>query len=164
MYPAPVAGNYESARLRPLPAPHSGLAANDFKESPKGAVWLYDLANGVLYTQAAGHWEMPVAERFKTFGDRHFARKQAMVHVHDWEDVTDYDSPVRPYLTQWVVENRQYLKEVHLLVRSPLVAMGVAAANVVTSAQGVSMHSYRDRAVFEKVVAELVKKAGRSKG
>ena len=51
--------------LRPLPAPHSGLAANDFKESPKGAVWLYDLANGVLYTQAAGHWEMPVAERFK---------------------------------------------------------------------------------------------------
>lgn len=163
VYPAFVAGNYDKARLCPLPGPHSGLVANDFAETPRGAVWLYDLAPGVLYTQGAGHWELPVAERFKTFGDRHFARKQTMIHLHDWADVTGYDSAVRPYLTQWVVEHRQYVKEVHMLVRSSLVAMGVAAANVVTSAQGVSMQSYRDRAAFEKVVAGIVEKARRGK-
>jgi hypothetical protein len=68
---------------------------------------------------------------------------------HDWEKMEDYASRARIELTGWVLRHLRVLDEVHILARSPFVALGVAAANVVLSNR---IHVHRTRDAFEKAL------------
>ena len=48
----------------------------------------------------------------------------------DWYEMTGYDSRARFVLTDWMLDLRPRVGECHFLVKSRLVAMGVAVANI----------------------------------
>ncbi|WP_438027509.1 hypothetical protein [Sorangium sp. So ce233] len=68
----------------------------------------------------------------------------------DFELGTGYDSDVRAKLTSWHLRNPGKLKEVHILVRPGLVAMGVTVANLATGGRFVV---YTDRSTYEWTLA-----------
>ncbi|WP_433933956.1 hypothetical protein AB3662_05895 [Sorangium cellulosum] len=68
----------------------------------------------------------------------------------DFELGTGYDSDVRAKLTSWHLRNPGKLKEVHILVRPGLVAMGVTVANLATGGRFVV---YTDRSAYEWALA-----------
>ncbi|WP_437289184.1 hypothetical protein [Sorangium sp. So ce406] len=68
----------------------------------------------------------------------------------DFELGTGYDSDVRAKLTSWHLRNPGKLKEVHILVRPGLVAMGVTVANLATGGRFVV---YTDRSTYEWALA-----------
>ncbi|KYF70576.1 hypothetical protein [Sorangium cellulosum] len=68
----------------------------------------------------------------------------------DLELGTGYDSDVRAKLTSWHLRNPGKLKEVHILVRPGLVAMGVTVANLATGGRFVV---YTDRSTYEWTLA-----------
>ncbi|WP_437716002.1 hypothetical protein WMF45_06060 [Sorangium sp. So ce448] len=71
----------------------------------------------------------------------------------DFELGTGYDSDVRARLTAWHLRNPGKLKEVHILVRPGLVAMGVTVANLAT---GGRFNVYTDRSAFEWALAGVL--------
>ncbi|WP_437782196.1 hypothetical protein [Sorangium sp. So ce1097] len=72
------------------------------------------------------------------------------VVFNDFEHGTGYDSDVRARLTAWHLRNAGKLKEVHILVRPGLVAMGVTVANLATGGRFVV---YTDRSTYEWTLA-----------
>jgi hypothetical protein len=68
----------------------------------------------------------------------------------DAEELVRYDSGVRVAMTEWVSENRSSLHSVHALVKSKIVAMGAAVANL---ALGGFVTIHRDRTSFERAIA-----------
>jgi hypothetical protein len=64
----------------------------------------------------------------------------------DWQHVTGYDSAVRQQITDWAQADKTRILETHILVRSDLVAMGVAVANL---ALGGHIRAYTRRDEFE---------------
>ncbi|XYH99882.1 hypothetical protein ACMHYB_09015 [Sorangium sp. So ce1128] len=71
----------------------------------------------------------------------------------DFELGTGYDSDVRTKLTAWHLRNAGKLKEVHILVRPGLIAMGVTVANLATGGRFVV---YTDRSTYEWALAGVL--------
>ncbi|XXX78755.1 hypothetical protein WMF30_08260 [Sorangium sp. So ce134] len=71
----------------------------------------------------------------------------------DFELGTGYDSDVRAKLTAWHQRNPGKLKEVHILVKPGLVAMGVTVTNLAT---GGRFNVYTDRSAFEWALAGVL--------
>ncbi|WP_437945430.1 hypothetical protein WME98_31450 [Sorangium sp. So ce296] len=71
----------------------------------------------------------------------------------DFELGAGYDSDVRAKLTAWHLRNPGKLKEVHVLVKPGLVAMGVTVANLAT---GGRFNVYTDRSAFEWALAGVL--------
>src|SRR5262249_3247489 len=72
---------------------------------------------------------------------------------NDFELGTGYDSEVRARLTAWHLRNTGKLKEIHILVRPGLIAMGVTVANLATGGRFVV---YTDRSAFEWALAGVL--------
>ncbi|WP_437624578.1 hypothetical protein [Sorangium sp. So ce1151] len=72
---------------------------------------------------------------------------------NDLELGTGYDSDVRAKLTAWHLRNPGKLKEVHILVRPGLIAMGVTVANLATGGKFVV---YTDRSTYEWTLAGVL--------
>lgn len=77
---------------------------------------------------------------------------QALCVMNDAEALTDYESGFRQQWTEWIRQNRHYVKAFHLLHSSSVIRVGVNLANVIV---GDVIKSYRDRAAFEAAVDEL---------
>ncbi|WP_437815737.1 hypothetical protein [Sorangium sp. So ce1078] len=78
---------------------------------------------------------------------------QLPIVFDDFELGTGYDSDVRAKLTAWHLRNPGKLKEVHILVRPGLIAMGVTVANLAT---GGRFNVYTDRSAFEWALAGVL--------
>ncbi|WP_437969060.1 hypothetical protein WMF04_07090 [Sorangium sp. So ce260] len=78
---------------------------------------------------------------------------QQPIVFDDFELGTGYDSDVRAKLTAWHLRNPGKLKEVHILVRPGLIAMGVTVANLAT---GGRFNVYTDRSAFEWALAGVL--------
>ncbi|AUX20533.1 hypothetical protein SOCEGT47_010050 [Sorangium cellulosum] len=72
---------------------------------------------------------------------------------NDFELGTGYDSEVRAKLTAWHLRHAGSVKEIHILVRPGLVAMGVTVANLAT---GGRFLVYTDRSKFEWTLANAL--------
>ncbi|WP_437678377.1 hypothetical protein [Sorangium sp. So ce131] len=72
---------------------------------------------------------------------------------NDFELGTGYDSDVRTRLTAWHQRHADDVKEIHILVRPGLVAMGVTVANL---AMGGRFITYTDRSAFEWALAGVM--------
>lgn len=99
----------------------------------RGAVRLWTLSPTVYVTRATGHMEAAHAEVFVRYGEERLvaARGQKLHVFHDWLGMTGYDSVCRQRLTSWSLAHLDTYDEVHLAVRSKIVAMGVGIANIV---------------------------------
>ena len=85
----------------------------------------------VLCYQMHGHLDAHLADKIIQ-GARPLLNQRAPLHLfHDWWDMTGYDAESRVQLTDFVAKNSRLLGETHVLVRSPLVVVGVSTANMV---------------------------------
>ncbi len=125
-----------------------------WRETWKGQAWDLVMTSpvpGVFLTRVSGHTDLDCALHLMRAFDRIGAITMGSLDVfHDWEAVTGYDSIVRQELVRWSEENEKS-GEVHVLVKSRLVAMGVSVAN---AALGGKLVIYSDRAKFEAARTE----------
>lgn len=108
-------------------------AGTDFAEhaNASGKLRAWVLARNVFVTQGEGHMRDDHCEFIETYGEERIRKAGGKLYVfHDWLDMTGYDSRTRVRLTMWSVAHRTAYQEVHLAVRSRIVAMGVQVANV----------------------------------
>lgn len=106
----------------------------DFAEqvTSSGVVRAWVLTRNVYVTQAAGHMDDDHCAFLETFGEGQIRRAGGSKHYifHDWMELTGYESRTRLRLTTWSAARRHTFEEVHLAIKSRIVAMGVQVANI----------------------------------
>lgn len=126
-----------------------------WRETWKGPNWdlvMTSPVHGIFLTRISGHADLDCALHLMRAFDRIATITIGPLDVfHDWELVTGYDSVVRQELVRWTDENEKP-GEVHILVKSRLVAMGVSVAN---AALGGKLVVYSDRVKFENTRSEM---------
>ena len=129
----------------------------DFAEctTPRGALRAWVLAPNVFVTQGEGHMTDEHCKFIEAYGEERIRRYSGKLFVfHDWRELTGYDSMTRVRLTAWSVAHRQSYQEVHLAVRSRIIAMGVQVANV---AVGGIMRAHSGVATLEVELARALR-------
>ena len=117
-------------------------------QTDRGTIRAFVLSPTTYVTIVTGHMEDAHADMLLAFGDQRVrnARGQKLRVFHDWVEMTGYESRCRQRLTSWSVEHLSAFGEVHLALRSKIVAMGVQVANI---ALGGFIRTYTDRAAVE---------------
>ena len=115
----------------------------------RGTARLWALAPTVCVTSFAGHMDEAHGELFMRFAERRLREATGRIHVfNDWTAMTGYDSQCRTRLTSWSMANLPAYGEVHMAVRSKIVAMGVQVANLALGGK-VRVHASRVRLEVE---------------
>jgi len=112
----------------------------------RGTLEITTVRPGVVLQRFSGHALAPMADLIAARLDKELARSRRIVVFDDWEEATGYESEVRIRLTAWTRERLDRIPETHILVRSKLLAMGIAVANVAVSGK---LRAYTSRAAFE---------------
>lgn len=120
----------------------------------RGCLLIYNPANGVIVTRAAGHMSNAMADAWVKSLESVWKQAPKFSVFNDWEKMDAYDSPARKKLTEWVLAHRAQLAGAWFLTGSRIVAMGVAAAGVATALAGVSMNASLNRREWEQRLRE----------
>jgi hypothetical protein len=122
-----------------------------------GALRAWVLTPNVFVTQGEGHMTDDHCSFIVQYGEERIKRYSGKLYVfHDWLEMTGYDSRTRIRLTAWSVAHRHLYEEVHLAVRSRIIAMGVQVANV---AVGGIMRAHTGIATLEVELARAMRLA-----
>ena len=122
-----------------------------------GALRAWVLTPNVFVTQGEGHMTDEHCSFIVGYGEERIRQHDGKLYVfHDWLEMTGYDSRTRMRLTAWSVAHRQAYQEVHLAVRSRIIAMGVQVANV---AVGGIMRAHTGIAALEVELARAMRLA-----
>jgi len=125
-------------------------------ETARGTASMWVLSPSVYVTSVDGHMEESHAELFARFGHDRIEGSPGKLHVfHDWIDMTGYDSRCRQRLTAWSVARLGAYAEVHLAVRSRIVAMGVQVANI--ALRGL-LRAHGDRSTLEAELRRVLRR------
>ena len=121
----------------------------------RGTARLWTLASTVYVTTVSGHMDLEHASLFEAYGADRVRLSGGGLHVfHDWLTMTGYESECRQRLTRWSVKHLDAYAEVHLAVRSKIVAMGVQVANI--ALRGL-IHVHPDRAPIEVALRRVLR-------
>lgn len=117
------------------------------------------MAPRVFLTRGVGVMSGDVMDLFIALLDRELERgTREMVFFHDWERIESYEPAMRQKLTDW---RRRApagaTSSIHVLVRSKLLAMGVSASAIVLRLVGLDVHSYSERAAFDRALDRALK-------
>jgi hypothetical protein len=107
-------------------------------------------APGVFVGQIVGHYSETMLRVYLRAMDEALAGREPMFGFHDWQEMTSYETVCRTTMTEWVRARRSRLAAQQILVRSRIVAMGVATANLLLGGNAIVSHT--DRAVFERSI------------
>jgi hypothetical protein len=132
-------------------------AAPDYVfEGPAGQIDLWLPSDGMCVTHAWGHFTLTMATNLTKAVDKWALRRgHDLAGFHDWEDMSNYDGATRTMLTAWTLDKRKVMPNIHLLVKSKIVELGVEAANI---ALGRFLHTYRERLPFEAALQACAKR------
>ncbi len=115
----------------------------------QGTARLWALAPTVYVTSVTGHMGDAHAVLFERFAEKRIREAGGKLNVfHDWIGMTGYESRCRQRMTQWSVANLGAYDEVHMVLRSRLVAMGVQVANLALGGK-MRVHASRVRLEVE---------------
>lgn len=131
----------------------------DFHEhvSTRGVSRFWTLAPNVYVTCVRGHMDASHAVAFEVYSAERIRRSPDGLYVfHDWVEMTGYDSLCRKRMTEWSAARVHHYLEVHLAVRSKLVAMGVQVANIALRGM---MRAYTDRLKIELELKRVLRTA-----
>lgn len=145
--------NFDRTRVRPLPpaaARRPILEAHD----TQGCLFIFNPSNGIVVTQAAGHFSVMLAEKNLESLEPLRKSQRKLAFFNDWEQMESYDSSARKKLTDWTIAHRTHFDGAWILTGSRMVAMGVAVANVATELVGLRLHASNDRKTWEKILLE----------
>lgn len=107
---------------------------------------------GLIVTIGRGHGAAEFAEPFLVAANAAIAQGAREIW-DDWAEIGSYDPATRVRITDWTRARPEIAKNIHVLVGSKLIAMGVSLANL---ALGNLFEVTSDRARFERsVLAKL---------
>jgi hypothetical protein len=98
-------------------------------DADRGTLRYWQLAPHVYATCVQGYMTKEMSDLLMEQGNPLYAHVRKLHGIHDWLDMTGYDSACRTDLTGWILRNRPK-SVLHIGVTLPLVAMGVAVANL----------------------------------
>ncbi len=124
--------------------------------SPEGESRVWSPAPGIVVTSFSGYGTHAFAAVIKRDTTPYFEPGTQTALFSDWYDMRGYDTAARVELTRWLGWMRPRISEYHLLVRSRLVAMGVAVANL---ALGGWLDSTTNRIAFRQMLDQAVRRA-----
>jgi hypothetical protein len=124
--------------------------------TPEGESRVWSPAPRVVVTSFSGYGSYAFAAVIKRDTMPFFEPGTRSVLFSDWYDMTGYDSRARVELTRWMSWMRPRISDLHLLVRSKIVSMGVAVANL---ALGGWLNSTTNRVVWKGMLQEAVRRA-----
>lgn len=121
----------------------------------RGTLQVYTPRPWVLLFAVEGKADLEVAEAIITWTNKMLAGNNRPHVFHDWEHMTGYDSNAREQLTAYVDGVKKQLGSANMLVKSKIVAMGVAVANALL---GGTLHGFSERARFEETLQRVLSK------
>lgn len=110
---------------------------------------MFILPPGILLQRVSGYATRPIAEAILRAADKALDEYDSLALFDDWFAVTGYEPDVRKLLTEHTARHRERMVEVHILVNSRLVAMGIAVASILVP----GIRTYSDRQAFERLLA-----------
>lgn len=105
----------------------------------------------LVVSRITDHASLAMAERYTSLLDGEVLRGRLEI-FHDWSGMTGYDPEARKLLTEWNVRHSGDVQQVHMLVKSRVIAMGVSVSSLVA---GRDFAAYSDRHLWERPLAEL---------
>lgn len=136
----------------------SNLIKRTFK-SGRGESQIWVASSGVICWCVTGYLEEDFTLRFIERGDEIKAGSAGALEIFcDWEGVTGYDTSCRERLAEWVTSDPESFRLIHVLVKSRLVAMGVAVGGLLVP----QVRAYSTRAKFEVLLAQATEKGASS--
>lgn len=117
------------------------------------------VAPNVVLIAVEGYLEAATGHSLAAALDRRLEASRGAVHVFcDVERVDNYHSDVRTELTRVLLAHRPKIASMQVLVRSKIVKMGVAVANL---SLGGLIRSCESRSLFEGALAQVKAEGGR---
>ena len=100
--------------------------------TPTGRIFSARMAPEVVYFYFEGHTDLPMFEPSMVIVNEVLRTGRAELYG-DGETWKSYVSGYRDAWTQWFLRNRRQLAHTHLVIRAPLLRMGVQVVNLVAS-------------------------------
>lgn len=122
-------------------------------QDERGQLRLEHFEGAVFRASLSGHFSPKLLPPYLRALERAVANGKA-VGFHDWGAMETYDAECRKVLTEWTIKHRTQIEGWHILVRSKLVAMGVATASLLIG--GGTIVSYAQRSAFEAAYKQRV--------
>jgi len=120
----------------------------------RGELRIYASSRAAYGTEFTGHLEDRHVDLFLAYSEDRIRLASGKLAVfHDWLEMTGYDSSCRKRITEWTVKNLAHYAEVHVALRSKIVAMGVQVANI---ALGGLVHTHKNLASLEAAMMNVV--------
>jgi hypothetical protein len=119
----------------------------------RGVLEIWNLAPGVIMDRCAGRATAEFARGIAENIGAVIAAGHKVTVFADWELLEGYDTAARVELTEWTAKHRHEMDSVHVLLRSKIIAMGVAVGNL--AAGGVTK-TYVDREKWEATLLTAV--------
>jgi hypothetical protein len=121
---------------------------------PRGAAIILGVRRGeVIRVQFIGHLVGAMMAKMLSAVELAFAPDAAFSLAIDAEAQSGYEPEVRSLATAWLLRNRNRLRTMHLLSRTPMVKMGTQMLNL--SLGNNVFKLYHDRGEFERGVAKV---------
>lgn len=114
----------------------------------KGTIEIYFLSADIVLQRATGLADRAHAEAIATTLQPAIDGGTRLAIFDDFSGLEGYTSQARIELTAWTRKNLPKIGSIHILVRSKLVSMGVAVANVALG----NVNSYTDRKSFDAAI------------
>ena len=105
----------------------------------------------LVVSRITEHATLGMAERYTSLLDGEVLRAPLEI-FHDWSGMTGYDPDARKLLTDWNVRHSAHVQQVHMLVKSRVIAMGVSVSSLIA---GRDFAAYSDRRLWERPLAAL---------
>lgn len=122
-------------------------------ESPRGALVISHPVLGVILFTYRGHVTVDAVPFIERAVDRVLAAKDRPDLFIDLDRLTGYDSSFRQEISKWGARMYRRMGEVRVLVRSRIVAMGIAVSNLTA---GGKLKPTTRRADFQKALDEAI--------
>lgn len=98
-------------------------------ENARGSIAYWELAPRVYVTDVRGFMTREMAQLIIERAEPLYTRAGRVYGFHNWLRMDNYESVCRVELTAWVMGHREQ-SSLHIGLRSRMVAMGVAVANL----------------------------------
>lgn len=123
-------------------------------DTGRGAICYWQLAPHVYMTEVRGLMTQPMSQLIMKQAEPLYAMGGKVHGFHNWYAMDNYDSVCRVELTSWVLSHRAQ-SSLHIGLRSRMVAMGVAVANL---ALGSLIHVHNEPRAMEGALDSLLRR------
>ena len=118
----------------------------------RGTIHYWELAPRVYMTEVRGFLTRPMSQLIMKQAEPLYAIGGTVHGFHNWFAMDNYDSVCRVELTSWVLSHRDQ-SGLYIGVRSRMVAMGVAVANL---ALGSLIRVHNEPQALEEALSDVL--------